>query len=42
VASGRYHDRFERVDGIWRFSERDFTMVDLVGDLSHHLTIDPP
>ena len=42
VASGRYHDRFERVDGIWRFSERDFTMLDLVGDLSHHLTIDPP
>ena len=41
VASGRYHDRFERVDGIWRFSERDFTMLDLVGDLSHHLTIDP-
>ena len=42
VAFGRYHDRFERVDGIWRFSERDFTMLDLVGDLSHHLTIDPP
>ena len=42
VASGRYHDRFERVAGTWRFSERDFTMLDLVGDLSHHLTIDPP
>ena len=42
VASGRYHDRFERVDGIWRFSERDFTMLDLVGELSRHLTIDPP
>ena len=42
VASGRYHDRFERVDSTWRFSERDFTMLDLVDDLSRHLTIDPP
>ena len=41
VASGRDHDRFERVDGTWRFSERDFTLLDLVGDLSHHLIIDP-
>ena len=41
VASGRYHDRFEKVDGAWRFSQRDFTMLDLVGDLSRHLTIDP-
>ena len=42
VASGRYHDRFERVDGSWRFRERDFTMLDLIGDLAGHLTIDPP
>ena len=42
VASGRYHDRFEKVDGAWRFSQRDFTMLDLIGDLSRHLTIDPP
>ena len=42
VASGRYLDRFVRVDGTWRFSERDFTMLDLVDDLSRHLTIDPP
>ena len=41
VASGRYHDQFERVDGTWRFTERDFTRLDLVGDLSHHLTINP-
>jgi 3-phenylpropionate/cinnamic acid dioxygenase small subunit len=38
VVSGRYHDRFERVDGHWRFVERDYTMVDLVGDISAHLT----
>jgi hypothetical protein len=35
MVAGRYHDRFERVDGIWRFAERAF-LVDLVGDLSHH------
>ena len=38
IVCGRYHDRFERVDGRWRFAERDYTMVDLVGDVSQHLT----
>jgi len=38
VVSGRYHDRFERVDGIWRFRYRDYTLIDFVGDTSHHLT----
>jgi SnoaL-like domain len=37
IVSGRYHDRFERVDGQWRFSYRDYTMMELIGDLSHHL-----
>jgi hypothetical protein len=41
ILSGRYHDRFERtVDG-WRFAERRF-LVDLVGDLSHHLLVALP
>ena len=35
MVTGRYHDRFERVDGTWRFAERAF-LVDLVGDMSHH------
>ena len=39
IVSGRYSDRFERVDGRWRFCERDYTQVDLVGDLSQHLRI---
>jgi 3-phenylpropionate/cinnamic acid dioxygenase small subunit len=38
IAAGRYHDRFERVDGQWRFSYRDYALVDMVGDVSHHLT----
>jgi 3-phenylpropionate/cinnamic acid dioxygenase small subunit len=36
IASGRYHDRFERRDGQWRFVERR-VRTDLVGDVSRHL-----
>jgi 3-phenylpropionate/cinnamic acid dioxygenase small subunit len=36
IVAGRYHDRFERADGEWRFSFRNLTLIDLVGDMSHH------
>ena len=36
IIIGRYHDRFERVDGVWRFAARHL-FNDLTGDLSHHL-----
>ncbi|HEU5302951.1 MAG TPA: nuclear transport factor 2 family protein [Acidimicrobiia bacterium] len=36
VLGGRYHDRFARVDGRWRFAERT-VHPDLLGDLSHHM-----
>lgn len=36
VLAGRYEDRFERVDGTWRFAER-VVHPDLVGDLSRHM-----
>jgi len=39
IITGRYHDRFARTDGVWGFRERRF-FVDLVGDLSDHLTFD--
>ena len=39
VAAGRYHDVFERVEGRWRFSARDYTMLDLTGNLRDHLKI---
>lgn len=39
VAAGRYHDAFERHDGVWRFSARDYTMLDLTGELRDHLKI---
>lgn len=41
VAAGRYHDRFERVDGAWRFAWRDYSLFDLQGDLSQHLNLLP-
>jgi 3-phenylpropionate/cinnamic acid dioxygenase small subunit len=37
IIAGRYRDRFARHDGAWHFTERVFG-VDLVGDLSQHLT----
>lgn len=40
IIAGRYHDRFERVDGRWRWSFRNYSLVDLVGDLSHHLDME--
>ena len=39
IISGRYHSRFERLNGVWRFARHHF-LVDLVGDLSQHLLID--
>ena len=36
IIAGRYHDRFERADGEWRFADRQI-IPDLIGDLSHHL-----
>jgi 3-phenylpropionate/cinnamic acid dioxygenase small subunit len=38
IVAGRYHDRFQRVTGLWRYSFRDYTMMDMVGDVSHHLS----
>jgi hypothetical protein len=36
ILAGRYRDRFERADGVWRFSERRY-LIDLVGDVSQHM-----
>lgn len=42
IITGRYVDRFGRsAGGSWHFTEREF-LVDQVGDLSHHLTWQPP
>jgi len=36
IVAGRYHDRFVRAAGTWRFADR-LIFMDLVGDLSQHL-----
>ncbi|WP_198351155.1 nuclear transport factor 2 family protein [Flavisphingomonas formosensis] len=35
IACGRYHDRFEQIDGRWIFRSRH-VVTGLVGDLKHH------
>lgn len=37
IASGRYFDRFARIDGVWHFVARDYRHLDFTGDLSRHL-----
>ncbi len=37
VAAGRYHDTFQRVNGKWSFKYRDYSLLDLKGNLSGHL-----
>ena len=39
IVTGRYRDRFTRVDGVWQFTQRHM-MVDHVGDVSEHLSFD--
>lgn len=39
IASGRYLDRFARIDGEWCFVARDYRQLDFTGDLSHHLRV---
>ena len=41
IAGGRYHDEMERVEGVWRFCFRDYSLLDLIGDLSTHLKMLP-
>lgn len=37
ITAGRYHDEFERVDGGWRFSARDYSLQDAIGEMGFHL-----
>jgi hypothetical protein len=36
IIAGRYHDRFERINGGWRHSDH-LIFLDLFGDLSRHV-----
>jgi 3-phenylpropionate/cinnamic acid dioxygenase small subunit len=42
IIAGRYDDRFECVEDTWRWTFRDYSLVDLVGDLSRHLRMEIP
>jgi hypothetical protein len=37
ICTGRYHDAFERADDGWHYSFRDYSLIDQVGDMSHHI-----
>lgn len=37
IVSGRYEDKFERVNGTWRFCERDYRLIELTGNMSEHI-----
>jgi 3-phenylpropionate/cinnamic acid dioxygenase small subunit len=37
IVAGRYHDEFERVEGSWQCTYRDYSLLDLVGDTSQHV-----
>jgi len=39
IATGRYHDRFARIDGQWHYTWRDYTLLDFTGDMSRHLKL---
>lgn len=39
IVGGRYEDRFERVDGEWRFADR-CVFVDQIGNMEEHLSFD--
>lgn len=39
IIAGRYRDEFTMIDGTWWFGHREI-LIDLVGDLSHHLHVD--
>jgi 3-phenylpropionate/cinnamic acid dioxygenase small subunit len=38
IIAGRYLDWFERVDGAWRWSVRDYSLDSLVGNMTRHNT----
>lgn len=38
IICGRYHDKLQKIDGQWWFSERHMT-TELVGELNQHLLL---
>lgn len=42
ICAGRYHDRFARQGNEWFYTERDYSLLDHMGDMSAHMLIAPP
>ena len=36
IAAGRYYDKYERISGVWRFCERNYSLLDHVGNMQEH------
>lgn len=42
ISSGRYLDSFALIDGEWRFTRREYGLVDFWGNIGEHLKMAPP
>ena len=40
ICAGRYHDEFARDSQGWYFTARDYSMLDLVGNMSAHMLVE--
>ena len=41
IVAGRYEDKFELLDDVWQFCERDYRLMEMTGNVSEHLR-NPP
>ena len=39
ICAGRYHDEFAKDSHGWHFTARDYSMLDLVGEMSAHMLV---
>jgi 3-phenylpropionate/cinnamic acid dioxygenase small subunit len=40
ICAGRYHDAFARYESGWHFTARDYSMLDMIGNMSGHMLVD--
>jgi 3-phenylpropionate/cinnamic acid dioxygenase small subunit len=40
ICAGRYHDAFASDSQGWHFTARDYSMLDLIGDMSAHMLVE--
>jgi len=37
IVAGRYEDEFELVDDAWRFCQRDYRLIEMMGNVTEHI-----